>query len=65
MNRRRRRWILTAIGETGPRRRSLPWAAHLLFDLMGVGAGLIVVAVFAILALAVVVVVWSVATGQA
>jgi hypothetical protein len=62
MNRLRRRWILTAIGETGPRRRSLPWAAHLVFELMGVGAGLIVVAVFAILALAVVVVVWSIVT---
>jgi hypothetical protein len=62
MNRLRRRWILTAIGETGPRRRSLPWAAHLVFYLMGVGAGLIVVTVFAILGLAVVVVVWYVVT---
>jgi hypothetical protein len=51
-----------AIGETGPCRRSLPWAAHLLFDLMGAGAGLIVVAVFAILALALVVVVWYIVT---
>jgi hypothetical protein len=62
MNRLRRRWILTAIGETGPRRRSLPWAAHLVFELIGVGAALIVVAVIAILALAVVVVVWYIVT---
>jgi hypothetical protein len=62
LNRLRRRWILTAIGETGPRRRSFPWAAHLVFDLMGVAAGLIVVAVFAILALALVVVVWYIVT---
>jgi hypothetical protein len=58
MNRLRRRWILTAIGETGPRKRSLPWAAHLAFDLIGVGAALIVAAVIAILALMLVVVVW-------
>jgi hypothetical protein len=56
INRLRRRWILTAIGETGPRKRSLPWAAHLAFDLIAVGAALIVAVVIAILALMLVVV---------
>jgi hypothetical protein len=39
-----RRWVLRAIDETGPRRRSLPWIAHALFMAAGFAVAFAVVA---------------------
>jgi hypothetical protein len=42
------RWVLKAITETGPRRRSLPWVAHALFFAIAGAAALVVIAIIAL-----------------
>jgi hypothetical protein len=48
------RWVLKAIDQTGPRRRSLPWVAHALFMATAWTAALAVVAVIALVITAIV-----------
>jgi hypothetical protein len=48
------RWVLKAIDETGPRRRSLPWVAHALFMATAWAAALVVLAVIALVITAIV-----------
>lgn len=57
LKRLQRRWILKAIDETGPRRRSLPWIAHALFMATAWAAALVVFAVVALVIAAIVVLV--------
>jgi hypothetical protein len=51
------RWVLKAITETGPRRRSLPWVAHALFLAIAGAAALVVLAIIALAVTAIVVLV--------
>jgi hypothetical protein len=50
----RRRWILEAIGETGPQRRSLQWIAHALFYAAAWTAALAVMALILLVIVAIV-----------
>jgi hypothetical protein len=59
----RRRWLLKAVDERGPNRRSLPWIAHSMFFGAAVAAGIAVAAVVILLVVAIVAVVIYVLTA--